>query len=305
MPIRIPADLPAAKVLAREGVMLMAKDDADVQDIRPLRIGLLNLMPDKVRTESQIARLVGATPLQVELQLLKLSSHTPKTVSQDHMLSFYRPWHEVKDEKFDGLIITGAPIELLPFEEVSYWPELIELFDWLETNVHSLFSICWGAQAALYHYHGVPKHTLESKAFGVFTHQNLAPSSPYLRGFSDDFSIPVSRWTEVRRGDLPKNTELKVLMEGDETGLCMLVEEKTRRLYMFNHVEYDSTSLGEEYKRDVDKGSPITVPKNYFPGDDPTKEPQNRWRGHAHLLFGNWINEVYQSTPYDASKIGK
>ncbi len=305
MPIRIPADLPAAKVLAREGVMLMAKDEADVQDIRPLRIGLLNLMPDKVRTESQIARLVGATPLQVELELLKLSSHTSKTVSQDHMLSFYQPWHEVKDQKFDGLIITGAPIELMPFEEVDYWPELTEFFDWAESNVHSLFSVCWGAQAALYHYHDVPKHTLESKAFGVFLHHNLSPASPYLRGFSDDFSIPVSRWTEIRSEDLPKNSDLKVLMESDETGLCMLVEEKKRRIYMFNHVEYDSTSLGEEYKRDIEKGSPIGVPRNYFPGDDPTKEPQNRWRSHAHLLFGNWINQVYQSTPYDASKIGE
>ena len=304
MPIRIPADLPAAKVLADEGVMLMAEDAANVQDIRPLRVGLLNLMPDKVRTESQIARLVGATPLQVELDLLKMSSHTPKNASQDHMLAFYRPWEEVKDQKYDGLIVTGAPIELMPFEDVTYWNELSAMFDWSDTHVHSLFSICWGAQAALYHYHGVPKHTLDAKAFGVFRHRNLAPASPYLRGFSDDFSIPVSRWTEVRRDDLPEDRGLKVLMEGADTGLCMLVEEEKRRLYMFNHVEYDSTSLGEEYQRDVEKGSPIGVPKNYFPGDDPTREPENRWRSHAHLLFGNWLNEVYQTTPYDASKIG-
>ena len=305
MPIRIPANLPAASILAREGVMLMAKDEADRQDIRPLRVGLVKLMPDKGRTEAQIARLVGATPLQVELELLKMSSHTPKTASLEHMLSFYRPWEDLKDEKFDGLIITGAPIELMPFEEVNYWSELAALFDWADTNVHSLFSVCWGAQAALYHYHNVPKHTLDAKAFGVFRHRNLVPSSPYLRGFSDDFSIPVSRWTEVRREDLPEDRGLQVLMEGPETGLCLLVEEQKRRLYMFNHVEYDSTSLGEEYARDVAKGSAINVPKNYFPDDDPKKEPENRWRSHAHLLFGNWLNELYQSTPYDMGQIGK
>ena len=305
MPIRIPANLPAATILDREGVMLLAKDEADRQDIRPLRVGLLNLMPDKVRTETQIARLVGATPLQVELDLLKMSSHTPKTATLQHMLSFYRPWEDAKDEKYDGLIVTGAPIELLPFEEVNYWSELAALFDWAETHVHSLFSVCWGAQAALYHYHDVPKHTLDAKAFGVFRHRNLSPASPYLRGFSDDFSIPVSRWTEVRREDLPEDSNLQVLMEGPETGLCLLVEEEKRRLYMFNHVEYDSTSLGEEYERDVAKGSAINVPKNYYPGDDPTKEPENRWRSHAHLLFGNWLNEVYQSTPYNMDQIGE
>lgn len=305
MPIRIPADLPAAAILDREGVMLLRADQADRQDIRPLRVALLNLMPDKIRTEAQIARLVGATPLQVELDLLSMTSHTPKTVSAEHMLSFYRPWAEVKDEKYDGLIVTGAPIELMPFEDVYYWPELTEIFDWATTHVHSLFTVCWGAQAALYHYHGVPKHTLDAKAFGVFRHRNLDPASPYLRGFSDDFSIPVSRWTEVRTDDLPTNAGLKVLMEGPETGLCMLVEPELRRLYMFNHVEYDSTSLGEEYKRDVAKGSAINVPKNYFPGDDPNKQPENRWRSHAHLLFGNWLNEVYQSTPYDRAEIGR
>jgi len=305
MPIRIPANLPAATILSREGVMLLAKDEADRQDIRPLRVGLLNLMPDKVRTETQIARLVGATPLQVELDLIKMSSHVPKTASLEHMLSFYRPWEEVQNEKYDGLIVTGAPIELMPFEDVNYWSELAEMFDWAKSHVHSLLSVCWGAQAALYHYHNVPKHTLDAKAFGVFRHRNLSPASPYLRGFSDDFSIPVSRWTEVRRDDLPKDRGLEVLMEGPETGLCLVVEAEHRRLYMFNHVEYDSTSLGEEYARDVAKGSAINVPKNYFPGDDPTKEPENRWRSHAHLLFGNWLNEVYQSTPYEIDLIGQ
>lgn len=304
MPIRIPANLPAATVLAREGVMVMAEDDADRQDIRPLRVGLLNLMPDKIRTEAQIARLVGASPLQVELDLLRMATHNPKTVSPEHMLSFYRPWDEVRGEKFDGLIVTGAPIELMDFEQVNYWPELTALFDWADTHVHSLFSICWGAQAALYHYHGVPKRRLDAKAFGVFRHRNLSPSSPYLRGFSDDFSIPVSRWTEVRRADLPEDRGIEVLMEGSDTGLCMLVEAAKRRLYMFNHVEYDSTSLAEEYNRDVAKGSPIAVPKNYFPADDPQYPPENRWRSHAHLLFGNWLNEVYQSTPFSVDEIG-
>lgn len=304
MPIKIPSDLPAASILDSEGVMLMRADEADRQDIRPLRIGLLNLMPDKVRTETQIARLVGATPLQVELHLIKMASHTSKTASPEHMLSFYRPWDEVKDQKFDGLIVTGAPIEQMPFEEVTYWPELTALFDWANTHVHSMLTICWGAQAALYHYHGVPKHALQAKAFGVFRHRNLDRASPYLRGFSDDFSIPVSRWTEVRRKDLPEDRGLQVLMEGSETGLCLVSEPALRRLYMFNHIEYDSTSLGEEYSRDVAKGSPINVPANYFPGDDPERQPENRWRSHAHLLFGNWINEVYQSVPYDPAGIG-
>lgn len=305
MPLRIPSDLPAASILDREGVMLLQAEDADRQDIRPLRIALLNLMPDKARTETQIARLVGATPLQVELHLLRMASHTPKTASPEHMLSFYRDWHDVQGERYDGLIVTGAPIERMPFEEVRYWSELTALFDWAERHVHSLFAVCWGAQAALYHYHGVPKHDLPAKAFGVYRHRNLAPASPYLRGFSDDFSIPVSRWTEVRRGDLPEGRGLNVLMESPDTGLCMVSEPETRRLYMFNHVEYDSTSLDEEYRRDVAKGSPIGVPANYYPGDDPNRMPENRWRSHAHLLFGNWINEVYQSVPYDPALIGR
>jgi len=285
--------------------MLMREDEATRQDIRPLRIALVNLMPDKIRTEAQIARLVGATPLQIELTLVSMASHTPKTAPPTHMLSFYEPWEAVKDTKFDGMIVTGAPIEQMPFEDVRYWPELTALFEWSRSHVHSLLSICWGAQAALYHFHGVPKHDLAAKAFGVFRHRNLDRSSPYLRGFSDDFSIPVSRWTEVRRADLPAGADLGVLMESPETGLCLLAESKARRLYMFNHIEYDSTSLGEEYGRDKAKGVAISMPKNYFPNDDDTREPENRWRSHAHLFFGNWINEMYQSTPYDANEIGR
>ncbi|WP_339705854.1 homoserine O-succinyltransferase [uncultured Sphingosinicella sp.] len=304
MPIKIPDDLPARSTLEREGVMILGEADAVRQDIRPLRIGLLNLMPNKIRTETQIARLIGATPLQMELTLVRMSDHIPRNTPADHMLSFYRPWSDIRDEYFDGFITTGAPVELLPFEEVSYWDELRRVFDWTQTNVHGSFNICWGAQAAVHHFHGVPKHALDKKAFGVFDHHNLAPASPYLRGFSDDFAIPVSRWTEVRREDLPEDHGIVVLAESAETGLCLLDDPQHRSLHMFNHVEYDSTSLAEEYFRDRDAGKPIEVPKNYFPGDDPSATPQNRWRSHAHLLFGNWINQLYQTTPFDMADIG-
>ncbi|MFT3987552.1 homoserine O-acetyltransferase MetA [Aestuariivirga sp.] len=305
MPIRIPNDLPARRTLEKEGVMVMTEDTALRQDIRPLRIGLLNLMPNKIRTETQFARLLGATPLQVELTLVKITSHTPKNTSAEHMLAFYENWEDVAAQKFDGFIVTGAPVELLDFEKVTYWQELSRIFDWTQTNVHSSMNICWGAQAALYHFHGVPKHALPNKAFGVYTHRNLSPASPYLRGFSDDFSIPVSRWTENRRADLPSGKGLEVLMESDEAGLCMIDDEKHRALYMFNHIEYETSSLGEEYTRDVSAGKPIAMPANYFPGNNPKAPPENRWRSHAHLLFGNWINQVYQTTPFDLADIGR
>ncbi len=305
MPIKIPVALPAANILRNEGVMLVSEDEAMRQDIRPLRIALVNLMPNKVRTETQIARLIGATPLQIELTLVKMESHTPRNATAEHMLSFYENWSDIRGQKFDGIIVTGAPIELLPFEEVGYWSELSEMFDWTTTNVHSLLSICWGAQAALKHFHDVPKHALDQKAFGVFRHKNLDSASPYLRGFSDDFSIPVSRWTETRKADLPGDVDMRVLMESDETGICLLSEPPAGRVYMFNHIEYDSTSLEEEYRRDVDKGVAINFPKNYFPGDDPSRAPENRWRSHAHLFFSNWINEVYQTTPFNLAEIGR
>ena len=305
MPIKIPTNLPARATLEKEGVMVMDDDEAARQDIRPLRVGLLNLMPNKQRTETQFARLCGATPLQVEMTLMKMTHHTSKLTSSKHMLNFYRTFEEVRNQKFDGLVITGAPIELLDFEDVTYWGELQEIFNWCDSHVHSALHICWGAQAALHHYHGVPKHELDAKAFGVFRHRNLNPASPYLRGFSDDFSIPVSRWTEVRRADLPADRGLEVLMESDEAGLCLLNDAARRTLYMFNHIEYDSTTLAEEYHRDIDAAKPINIPPNYFPGDDPSKTPENRWRSHAHLLFGNWLNEVYQSTPYDVDQIGQ
>ena len=304
MPIRIPDTLPARDVLVREGVSVMSETDAIRQDIRPLQIGLLNLMPNKIRTEAQIARLIGASPLQVELTLIMVGGHTPKNTPEEHLISFYQDWADVRDRKFDGFIITGAPIETLPFEEVGYWDELTEILDWTRTNVHSSFFICWGAMAAAWHLHGVPKHTLAEKAFGVYRHHNLDPTSPFLSGFSDDFQIPVSRWTEVRAEDIAKAPELKLLMESDETGPCLLSEPAQRNLYCFNHIEYDSTSLKEEYERDLASGKSIRAPHGYFPNNDTSAQPLNRWRSHAHLLFGNWINQVYQTTPFDAARIG-
>lgn len=304
MPIKIPDHLPARAALETEGVMVMREADAVRQDIRPLRIALLNLMPNKPRTETQFARLLGASPLQIELSLVQMTGHAPRNTPAEHMSAFYRTWAEVCVETFDGLIITGAPVESLPFEQVSYWDELRRIFDWTQTHVHSCLNICWSAQAALYHFHGAPKHILPAKRFGVFRHRNLAPASPYLRGFSDDFSIPVSRWAEVRREDLPRDSGLSVLAESDETGLCLLDDPSRRALHMFNHVEYDSITLAEEYFRDLGADPETPLPRNYFPGDDPMREPGNSWRSHAHLLFGNWINQIYQTTPFDPRDIG-
>ena len=305
MPIKIPDDLPAFTTLQNEGVMVMRETDAIRQDVRPLRIGLLNLMPNKIRTETQFARLLGASPLQVELTLIKMTGHVARNTASDHLLSFYTDWIDIQDQRFDGFIVTGAPVETLPFEDVTYWDELRRIFDWTQTHVHSCFNICWGAQAAVHHFYGVPKYELATKAFGVFRHRNRAPASPYLRGFSDDFSIPVSRWTEMRRADLPNSSGLTVLAESDEAGLCLLDDPTHQALYMFNHIEYDTHSLAEEYFRDVDAGKPIAMPANYFPKDDPTRSPENRWRSHAHLLFGNWINQVYQTTAFDPAEIGR
>ncbi len=305
MPIKIPAELPAHDVLAREGVMVMSEEAAVRQDIRPLQIALLNLMPNKVRTETQFARLIGATPLQIELTLVRMTEHVSKNTAPEHLESFYLPFAEVRGRRFDGFIVTGAPIEHLPFEAVTYWEELREVFDWTQTHVQSVFAVCWGAQAMLHHFHGVEKHMLERKAFGCFRHRNLAPASPYLRGFSDDFTIPVSRWTEIREAELPEGGGLRLLVSSPETGPCLVEDPAHRALYMFNHIEYDTTSLDEEYRRDVARGERMQLPSNYYPGDDPDRPPENRWRSHAHLLFGNWINEVYQATPYDIERIGR
>ena len=304
MPIKIPSDLPAFDVLTREGVMVMSERQAARQDIRPLRIALLNLMPKKIQTENQFARLIGATPLQIELHLIRMSEHQTKNTASDHMAAFYRPFQDVRDEKFDGLIITGAPIEHLPFDQVTYWDELIQVMDWTQTHVQSTFGICWAGMAMIKHFHGVDKHMLDAKAFGCYRHLNLDPQSPYLRGFSDDCVIPVSRWTEMRQAEIDAVTGLRTLLGSHDVGPCLVQDPGHRALYIFNHFEYDSGTLKEEYDRDVANGTPINVPMNYYPGDDPSQPPQNRWRSHGHLLYGNWINEIYQSTPYDIETIG-
>ena len=304
MPITLPETLPAYDVLSREGVMVMSETRAARQDIRPLRIGLLNLMPKKIQTETQFARLIGATPLQIDFHLIRMTEHQTKTTAAEHMEAFYRPFQEVKDERFDGLVITGAPIEHLAFEEVTYWDELTEVMDWTQTNVQSTFGVCWGGMAMAYHFHGVHKHMLPAKAFGCFRHRNLVPASPYLRGFSDDCVIPVSRWTEMREAEI-EAAGLRILLGSDEVGPCLVEDAGHRALYIFNHFEYDSGTLKEEYDRDVANGTPINVPLNYYPDDDPSRAPLNRWRSHGHLLYGNWINEIYQSTPYDLAQIGR
>ncbi len=304
MPITLPSDLPAYSVLKDEGVMVMSDTRAARQDIRPLKIGLLNLMPKKIQTENQFARLIGATPLQIELHLIRMSEHQTKTTAAEHMATFYRPFQEVKAEKFDGLIITGAPIEHLAFEDVTYWDELREVMDWTQTNVQSTFGVCWGGMAMINHFHGVAKHMLDAKAFGCFRHTNLVPDSPYLRGFSDDCVIPVSRWTEMRQSEIDWADGLTTLLGSDDVGPCLVEDARHRALYIFNHFEYDNGTLKEEYDRDVKAGTPINVPINYYPDDDPARDPINRWRSHAHLLYGNWINEIYQSTPYDIEDIG-
>ncbi len=305
MPIKIPSELPAFDVLTQEGVMVMAADQAMRQDIRPLRIGLLNLMPKKIQTENQFARLIGATPLQIDLSLIRMTEHRTKNTAAAHMAEFYKPFKDVKDQKFDGLIITGAPIEHLEFDDVTYWEELREVFEWTQTNVHSTFGVCWGGMAMINHFHGVKKHMLDAKAFGCFRHRNLLPSSPFLRGFSDDCVIPVSRWTEMKQAEIDAADGLVTLLGSDDSGPCLVEDPAHRALYIFNHFEYDSDTLKQEYDRDIANGTPINVPMNYYPDDDPTQAPQNRWRSHAHLLYGNWINEIYQSTPFDMSEIGR
>jgi homoserine O-succinyltransferase/O-acetyltransferase len=303
MPIKIPDNLPAFKTLTEEGVALIGAEDARRQDIRPIKIAILNLMPEKIPTETQLARVLGSTPLQVDLTLLQTSSYTPKNTSAEHMKTFYRSWQDVRDEKFDGLVITGAPVETLPFEDVLYWPELATIMDWSTSNVFSSFNICWGAQAALYHFHDVPKYDLAGKAFGTIWHKNLSPNHPLMRGFNDAFKVPVSRHTENHREDIEKVAGLEILAESDSSGLCLLSELAKHRFYMFNHLEYDVGTLKKEYDRDVAAEKPIEVPEDYYPNDDPSMSPTNSWRSHGHLLYGNWVNYVYQNTPYDLNLI--
>lgn len=304
MPIKIPDNLPARLDLEREGMMVMSEADAVRQDIRPMRIGLLNLMPQKQKTETQLARLIGATPLQIELTLVTTGSYVPGNVSAHHLATFYRTWDEVKEQKFDGFIITGAPVETLPFNAVKYWDELERVLDWTRTHVHSSLDICWGAQAAMYRFHGIPKHELPGKLFGVYPHRVMDRTASLLRGFSDELSIPVSRHTETRRADLAGLDGLKVLIESDEAGLCLIQDIPNRHIYMLNHLEYDAWTLRDEYQRDVDEGLKIEPPKYYFPNDDATRDPLNTWRSHAHLFISNWINDAYQTTPFDPNDIG-
>ncbi len=288
--------------------MVMGRSAAESQDIRPLKIGLLNLMPKKIQTETQFARLIGASPLQTEFSLIRMSEHETKNTAAEHMAEFYHPFRDVRDQKFDGLIITGAPIEHLDFEDVTYWSELCEIFEWTQTNVHSTFGICWGGMAMINYFHGVKKHMLPAKQFGCYRHRNLQSDSPYLRGFSDDLVMPVSRWTEMRRPEI-EAAGLPVLLDSPEVGPALVEDSAHRALYIFNHLEYDSTTLAEEYQRDLGNvqvdGASIALPVNYFPHDDPSQKPLNRWRSHAHLLFGNWISEIYLTTPFDMARIGQ
>jgi homoserine O-succinyltransferase/O-acetyltransferase len=302
MPIRIPDHLPARKTLEAEGVMVMDSTRAARQDIRPLQIGLLNLMPNKERTETQFTRLIGATPLQVDLTLVRITDHQSKNTSEAYLKSFYSTWEEVRAHKFDGFIVTGAPIANIPFEEVKYWDEMVEILKWTQTNVHHTMFICWGAQAALHHFHKARRYRMPQKAFGVFRHKVVKPTSPFLRGFSDDLAIPVSRYNDIDRNSLGPDVE--ILIDNEEIGVCMLEDKQRPALYMLNHLEYDNRSLADEYERDRKAGLDTAPPVSLFPDNDPTKEPENRWRSHAHLLFQNWINEIYQTTPYDISRVG-
>lgn len=304
MPVKIPSSLPARATLEGENVFVMGEERAAHQDIRPMRVAILNLMPTKIATETQILRLLGNSALQVDVTLLRTATHDPKNTGTDHLLKHYTTFEEVRGEKFDGLIITGAPVEQMEFEAVDYWPELSRIMDWAATDVVSTFNICWGAQAALYHRYGIPKYPLPRKMFGVFEHRTLAPVERLLRGFDDTFFAPHSRHTEIRREDIEKVSDLRILAESDEAGVYIVGSKDCRHVFVTGHSEYDPHTLKTEYDRDVNKGLPIDVPRNYYPQDDPSRLPQVRWRGHASLLYANWLNYcVYQITPFDPREI--
>lgn len=305
MPIRIPNDLPAAGTLQQENIFVMPQNRAIAQDIRPLEIVLLNLMPTKIATETQLSRLLGNTPLKVNLELMHTSSHRSKNVSQEHLLSFYKSFDELKDRKFDGMVITGAPVELMDFEDVDYWDELCKIMEWSKTHVHSTFHICWGAQAGLYYHYGIGKQLLPEKIFGVFPHKVEYKRSILFRGFDDLFWAPHSRHTTISRADIEAVPELKILASSETAGVYAVANKGGRHIFVTGHSEYDPETLKTEYLRDKNLGLSINVPENYFPGDDDTQEPIVRWRGHANLLFSNWLNYfVYQTTPYDIMTIG-
>ena len=306
MPIKIPDALPAAQTLLNENIFTITERRAMTQDIRPLRILVLNLMPTKIVTETQLARVLGNTPLQVEMELLKTSTHTAKNTAPEHMLAFYKTFDQVKDERFDGMVITGAPVENMPFEEVSYWAELCEIMEWSKSHVTSTLHICWGAQAGLYYHYGIDKVPLSEKMFGIFPHKVTHTGSILFRGFDDEFMVPHSRHTTVNREDVAAVEGLKILAESEEAGLFAVSTDKGRQIFIMGHAEYDADTLATEYFRDKNLGLPIKVPVNYFPDDDDTKTPKVTWRSSANLLYSNWLNYfVYQTTPYDIGSIGK
>ena len=305
MPIQIPNDLPAAETLKKENIFVMTQTRAETQHIRPLEIVLLNLMPTKIVTETQLSRLLGNTPLQVHLELMKMSTYKSKNVSQEHLLTFYKTWDDLKDRKFDGMIITGAPVELMEFEQVDYWPELCEIMEWSKTNVHSTFHICWGAQAGLYYHYGINKKQLPEKLFGVYPHKADYKRAILLRGFDDEFYVPHSRHTTVDRADIENTPGLKILASSEEAGVYIVMNKEGRQIFVTGHSEYDVDTLEREYLRDKNLGLPIHVPVNYYPNDDDSQAPIVRWRGHANLLYSNWLNYfVYQTTPYDIMTVG-
>ncbi len=304
MPVKIPDSLPAKAILESENIFVMGEQRALSQDIRPLRIAILNLMPTKIETETQLCRLIGNTPLQVEITLLKTANHESKNTPPEHLLAYYQTFDQVQEQKFDGLVITGAPVEDLPFEDVDYWTELQEIIDWADHHVYSTFFICWGAQAGLYHRYGIPKYPLPAKMFGVFPHLVLDNKELLLRGFDDEFLAPHSRHTEVRQEDIEAVSDLKLLAVSGQAGVYIVASKDGRRIYVTGHSEYDPLTLKREYERDVSKGLPINIPLNYYPSDDPRLEPLVRWRGHANLLYANWLNYyVYQATPYDIRQV--
>ncbi len=304
MPVRIPNTLPARAVLESENIFIMGEDRAQHQDIRPLKVVILNLMPTKIQTEIQLLRLLGNTPLQVDVTLLHTTSHDSKNTPPDHLLNHYSSFAQVRRRKFDGLIITGAPVEQLPFEEVDYWDELKDIMEWAKENVFSTFHICWGAQAGLYHHFGIPKYPLLEKKFGVFRHRVLHSQNKLVRGFDDEFLAPHSRHTEIRRSDIDKNSKLIILAESDDAGVYIIASKDGRHIFITGHSEYDPLTLKTEYDRDVEKRLAINIPANYFPGDDPSLNPTVHWRGHANLLYSNWLNYyVYQVTPYHLKEI--
>ena len=304
MPIKVPNGLPAVKTLKDENIFVMTHKRAVKQDIRPLKILLLNLMPKKIETETQFARLLGNTPLQVEMEMMYTTSHKSKNTSEEHLLAFYKTFDEIKDNKYDGMIITGAPVENMEFEEVEYWDELCEIMEWSKSHVTSTFHICWGAQAGLYYHFGIQKHPLPKKCFGVYPHKVDYKRSILFRGFDETFMVPQSRHTTVYAEDIKKVKGLKILASSKETGVYAVSTNKGKQIFVTGHSEYDKDTLKNEYLRDKEKGLEIDIPKNYFPNDDPSKEPIVSWRAHANLLFSNWLNYfVYQTTPYDIETI--